>query len=47
MKVTVFANIQQAAVRGPRKTAQDDLRGSGIIKRGLPFVIPEMLKELR
>jgi hypothetical protein len=37
----VSANIQRADSHG-----QDDVRQSGIIKRDLPFVIPEMLQEL-
>jgi hypothetical protein len=42
----VSANIQRATSRDPRNTVEDDVRKNRIIKRDLPFVIPEMLNEL-
>lgn len=39
-------SLREHSVHGPRNTAQDDVERSGILKRDLLLVIPEMLEEL-
>jgi hypothetical protein len=46
LSTNVSANIQRAVSHGPRNTGEDEVGQNGVIKRDLPFVIPEMLNEL-